>query len=172
MRTTSEAAAITAVFVVADEVADQYHLRPPVALGLGRVADRLDVALVEMLEAGELNARRVAGSTARLEVVGDLNNGRHRFAHLAEKLQTDGARDRRHLVQHPAGGDDDAVGAFLLDAGNAAEKLVGDILAQPVLAAAGAGMVRISSPSSFLPLGSKALEAELDVSCSWILPKL
>jgi hypothetical protein len=125
------------LLVVADDVADQHHLRPAVALGLGRVADGLDVALVQVLEAGQLDAGGVAG-TARLEVVGDLDDGRHGLAHLAEKFETDGARDRRHLVQHPARGDDDAVGAFLLHPGHAAEELVGDVLAQPDLAAGGA----------------------------------
>ena len=39
--------------VVADDVADQHHLRPAVALGLGRVADGLHIALVEVFEAGQ-----------------------------------------------------------------------------------------------------------------------
>ena len=64
MRTTSEAALRDGVVVVADDVAEQHHLRPAVALGLGRVADRLHVALVEMLEAGEDRAAR-----PRVEVV-------------------------------------------------------------------------------------------------------
>ena len=46
------------LFVVTDEVADQHHLRPTMALGLGRVADGLHVALVEVLEAGQLHAGR------------------------------------------------------------------------------------------------------------------
>ena len=66
MRTTSDAAFATAIVVVADDVAEQHHLRPPVALGLGRVADRLHVALVEVLEAGEHHARgAVFGSASR-----------------------------------------------------------------------------------------------------------
>ncbi len=56
MRTTSEAARHHGVFVVADDVADQHHLRTAVALGLGRVADGLHVALVEVLQAGQLHA--------------------------------------------------------------------------------------------------------------------
>ena len=39
--------------VGADDVADQHHLRPAVALGFRRVADGPDVALVEVFEAGE-----------------------------------------------------------------------------------------------------------------------
>ena len=42
--------------VVADDVADQHHLRERVALGLGRIADRAQIALVEMLETGEERA--------------------------------------------------------------------------------------------------------------------
>ncbi len=49
---------------------------------------------------------------------------------------------RRHLVQHPARRDDDAVGAFLLHARHAAEELVGHVLAQADLAAGGARHAR------------------------------
>ena len=48
------------VFVVADDVAEQHHLRQRAALGLRRVADGAQVALVEMLETGELHAARRA----------------------------------------------------------------------------------------------------------------
>ena len=60
MRITSDAAFADRVVVVADDVAEQHHLRPAVALRLGRVADRLHVALVEVLEAGEDRAVRAA----------------------------------------------------------------------------------------------------------------
>ncbi len=121
------------VFVGADDIADQHHLRPAVALGLGGVADRLHIALVEMLEAGQLHAGGQPRA-ARLEVVGDLDNARHGIAHLAEEFEADGARHRRHLVQDPDCRSDDAVAAFLLHAGQAGEKLVGDVLAQAGLA--------------------------------------
>ena len=45
------------VLVVADDVADQHHLRPPAAARLGGVADRLEVALVQVLEARQDRAR-------------------------------------------------------------------------------------------------------------------
>ena len=85
------------VVVVADDVAEQHHLRPAVALRLGRVADRLHVALVEMLEARE---DRAAGP--RVEVALDLDDRRRRIAHLAEELEAHGADRRRHPVQHEA----------------------------------------------------------------------
>ncbi len=42
--------------VVADDVAEQRHLRQRAALGLGGVADRAQVALVQVLEAREPHA--------------------------------------------------------------------------------------------------------------------
>ena len=97
MRITSEAAFATAVVVVADDVAEQHHLRPAVALRLGRVADGLHVALVEMLEARE---DRAAGP--RVEVALDLDDRRRRIADLPEELEAHGADRRRHPVQHEA----------------------------------------------------------------------
>ncbi len=96
MRTTAEAAAVDRGFVVADDVADQHHLRPAwprPALGLGRVADRLHVALVEVLQAGQHDRGAAVGSA--VEVILDLDDGRHRLAHLAEELQAHGAHVRR-----------------------------------------------------------------------------
>ncbi len=56
--------------------------------------------------------------------------------HLAVKLQADGARMRRHLVQDEARRRDDAVATFLLHAGQASQKLVCHVLAEPFLAKA------------------------------------
>ena len=39
---------------IADDIADQHHLRQRAALGLGRIADRAQVTFVEMFQAGEL----------------------------------------------------------------------------------------------------------------------
>ena len=87
------------VGIVADDVAEQHHLRQRVALALGRVADRAQIALVEMLEAGENRAALLR----RLEqVVLDFDDARNRVARLAEELEADGARMRGHLVQDPA----------------------------------------------------------------------
>ena len=146
-------------FVVANDIADQYHFGSAVTLGLGGVADGLHIAFIQMLEACQLYACRVAGA-ARFEIVGDLDDGRHGFPHLAEEFQTDGTGDRRHLVQYPAGSDDDAVGAFLLDARHAAEEFVGDILAQADLAAGGTGQGERFFIEQFLAARIKTAQAE------------
>ena len=87
-----------------------------------------------MLQPRQLHPGGMTG-TAGLEVVGDLDDGRHGLADLPEELQTDRARHRRHLMQHPARSHDQPVGAFLLHARHAAEELVGHVLAQSDLAA-------------------------------------
>ena len=56
MRTTSEVARRDRGLVVADDIAEQRHLRQRAALGFGGVADRAQVALVHVLEARELHA--------------------------------------------------------------------------------------------------------------------
>ncbi len=124
-------------FVVTDEVADQHHLRATMALGLGRVADGLHIALVHVFQTGQQDSGGLAVA-ARFEVIGDFDDGRHCFAHLAEKFEANSTRHWWHLVQYPARGDDDAIGALLLHARHAAEELVGDVLAQSGLATGGA----------------------------------
>ena len=104
------------VFIVADDVAEQHHLRQHAALGLGGVADRAQVALVQVFQAGQ---DRAALAGLGFEVILDLDDRRHRLARLAEEFQADGARELRHLVQDPARRGDQAVAAFLLDAGQA-----------------------------------------------------
>ena len=61
---------------------------------------------------------------------------------VAEELQAHRARVRRHAVHDPARAGDQAVAAFLLDAGQAGEELVGDVLAQAFLAEGAAGDVQ------------------------------
>ena len=125
------------VFIVANQVADQHHLRAAMTFSLGGVTNGLQITLIEVLQAGQQYAE-FAPTAFGFEIVGDLDDGRDGFAHLTEEFETDGARVRRHLVQYPTGGDDDAVGTLFLYAGNTAQKLVGDVLAQPNLAAGGA----------------------------------
>ena len=103
------------VVVVADDVAQQHHLRPSVPLGLRGVADGLHIALVEMLEAGQHDAR-VAFLRQGIDAVLDLDNGRRRIAHLSEEFEADGADGRRHCVQDEARACNEPVAAFFLDA--------------------------------------------------------
>ena len=85
-----------------------------------------------MLEAGEDGAMR-----AGIEIVLDLDDRGHRVLGLPEKLQTDRADMAGHAMQHPACRGDQAVAAFFLDARQTGQELVGDILAQTLLAKAG-----------------------------------
>ncbi len=48
------------VFIVADDIADQHHLREGVALALGGVADRAQVALIQVLQACQDGAARLS----------------------------------------------------------------------------------------------------------------
>ncbi len=119
--------------VVADDVADQHHLRERVALRFRGVTDGAQVALVEVFQAGQDRA----AALGRLEqVVLDFDDARNRIARLAEELEANGARMSRHLVQHPARRRDEPVAAFLLHAGQARQEFVGDVLAEPFLAKA------------------------------------
>ncbi len=120
------------IVVVADDVADQHHLREGVALALGGIADRAQVALIQVLQAGQDSAAGFLG--LGVEVVLDLDDARDRVARLAEELQAHGADRLGHAVQDPARAGDDAVAAFLLHAGQAGQELVGDVLAEAFLA--------------------------------------
>ncbi len=120
------------IVVVTDDVADQHHLREGVALALGSVADRAQVALVQVLQASQDGAAGLLG--LGVEVVLDLDDARDRVARLAEELQAHGAGRLGHAVQDPARAGDDAVAAFLLHAGQTGQELVGDVLAQTFLA--------------------------------------
>ena len=51
--------------ILADDVAEQHHLRQRAALRLGRVADGAQIALVQMLEPGEQRAPRRLGARRR-----------------------------------------------------------------------------------------------------------
>ena len=119
------------VLVVADDIADQHHLRQYRALGLGRVADRAQITLVEMFEAGKLHAGSLRFV---IEEILDLDDRGNRMARVTEELHADGARVLGHAMQHPASGSDQTVAAFLLHARQAAQKFVRDVLAQADLA--------------------------------------
>ena len=127
------------VGVVAGDVAEQHHLGQAAALALGGVAHRLQVAVVQVLQAGQQRAGALL--LGKHEVL-DLDDAGHRVLGVAEELQAHGARVRRHAVHHPARAGDQAVAAFLLDAGQAAQELVGHVLAQAFLAEGLAGNVQ------------------------------
>src|SRR6202166_3533513 len=81
--------------VLADDVAEQHHLRQRAALRFGAVADGAQVALIQMFEAGENGALGLGG---RLEVPGDLDDAGNRVARLTEEFQAHGADMLRHAV--------------------------------------------------------------------------
>ena len=143
------------VGVVAGNVAHQHHLGQSAALGLGGVTDGLEVAVVQVFKA------RQDGAAALLlgehEVL-DLDDAGHRVLGVAKKLEADRARVRRHFVHDPAGAGDQAVAAFFLDAGQAAQKLVGDVLAQAFLAKGSAGNVEPLGAHRRLAVGFKVVE--------------
>ena len=118
------------VLVVAHDVGDEDHARPSPALRLGGVADRLHVALVQVLEAGEDRLR------VRFHVALHLDDGGHRPLHVAEELEAHRAHVLRHAVQDEGRRGDEAVAAFLLHAGEPREELVGHVLAEALLAQA------------------------------------
>jgi hypothetical protein len=130
--------------VVADDVAHQHHLRQPTArqraLALGGVAHGLQVAVVQVLQARQ--DRAVLALRLGEHEVLDLDDARHAVLRVAEELEAHGAHVRRHAVHDPARAGDQAVAAFLLDAGQAGQELVGDVLAQAFLAEHAAGNVQ------------------------------
>ena len=122
-----------AVFLVAGDIGDQHHLRPFVTAGLGRITDRPQIAFVQMLQT------RKQGVRMGVEIILDLDDGRHGQRHVAKELQTNRAHMLGHSVQDEGGRRNETVAAFLLNAGQAGQKLVGDVLAEADLAEAGAG---------------------------------
>ncbi len=121
-------------FVLADDVADQNHLRQSTALGFGAVTDGAQVALIEVFQARKYRAIGFCG--ARVQVPLDLDDAGNGIASLAEEFQAHRTRVLGHAVQDPARGSDQAVAALLLHAGQSPEEFVGDILAQTHLAKA------------------------------------
>jgi hypothetical protein len=85
-----------------------------------------------MLQAGEDGATW-AFHLGEHEVL-DLDDAGHRVLGVAEELQAHRAHVLGHAVHDPARAGDQAVAAFLLDAGQAGQELVGDVLAQAFLA--------------------------------------
>ena len=62
--------------------------------------------------------------------IADFDDGRRGGGDRTEKFHTHGARVFRHFVQHEGDAGDDAVRAFFLHAGQAAQEFVGNVFAQ------------------------------------------
>ena len=81
---------------------------------------------------------------------------------VAEKFQADGAHTLRHAMQDEGGGGDHAVTALFLYAGKPAEELVGDILAESVLAECAARDFQCLGAYQGFVAGSSPAEVESD----------
>ncbi len=119
--------------VIADHIGDQHHLRAGAAFRFGGVAHRLQIALVQMFQTGQ------QGIGMRIHIGLYFHYRGDRFTHLTEEFQAYGACVFVRAMQDEARRGDDAVAAFLLDAGQAGQEFVGDILAQSGLAECAAG---------------------------------
>ena len=147
------------VGIVAGDIAQQHHLgQMAVALlALGRVTHGLEVAVVQVFKTGQQHARALL--LGEHEVL-DLDNGGHGILGVAKELHAHGARMRGHTVHHPARAGDQAVRAFLLDAGQAREEFVGHVLAQAFLAESAARNVQTLGSDRDLAVRLEVLELE------------
>ena len=119
--------------IVAHHIGDQHHLWTGAAFRFGGIAHRLEIALVQMFQPGQQSAGM------RVHIGFDFHDRGNRIANLAEEFQAYGAGMLVGAMQDEARRGDDAVATFLLDAGQAGQEFVGDILAQPHLAECTAG---------------------------------
>ena len=62
--------------------------------------------------------------------IADFNNGRGSGGDRTEKFHTHSARVFRHFMQYEGNTGDDAIRAFFLHAGQAAQEFVGNVFAQ------------------------------------------
>jgi hypothetical protein len=83
----------------------------------------------------------------------DVDDRRHRIFRVAEELEADRARVRRHLVHDPTRTGDQAVATFLLDARQTGEELVGDVLAEAFFSERAAGNVELLGAFQLLARG-------------------
>ena len=119
------------VGVVAGNVTKQHHLGQAAALGLGGITHRLQIAVIQMLQSGQQHTRALL--LGEHEVL-DFDNAGHGVFGIAKKLQAHRAGVAGHAVHHPARAGDQAVTTFFLNTGQAAQKLVGHVLAQALFA--------------------------------------
>ncbi|MNV08932.1 hypothetical protein D3C71_994100 [compost metagenome] len=146
------------VGVVARDVAEQHHLgQAAVLLRLGGVAHGLQVAVVQVLEAGQQHARALL--LGEHEVL-DLDDAGHGVLGVAKELQAHGARVLGHAVHHPARAGDQAVAALFLDARQAREELVGHVLAEALLAEGAARNIEALGAQLRLAVGGVVLQLE------------
>ena len=110
-----------------------------------------------MLQAGENDA---AALLLGKHEVDDIDDAGNRVARIAEKFQANGPGLRRHAVQNPARAGDQSVAALLLDSGKSTQKLIGDVLAQPLLAKAGARYVQSLAAFERLAVGLVVVQFE------------
>ena len=90
----------------------------------------------------------------------DLDDAGHCVLGVAKKLKADRARVRRHFVHDPAGACDQAVAAFFLDTGQAAEEFISDVFAQTFFAKSLARDVQALGTNRRLAIGFKVIELE------------
>ena len=145
--------------IVAGDVTQQHHLgQMAVALlALGRITHGLEIAVVQVFETGQQHARALLLGE---HIVLDLDDGGHGILGIAKELHAHGARVRRHAVHHPARAGDQAVGAFLLDAGQTRQELVRHVLAQSFLAESAARNIQAFGAQVSLAVGFKVFELE------------
>ena len=145
------------VGVVTGDVTNQHHLGQGAALGLGGVAHRAQVAVVQMLQAGQQHAGALL--LGEHEVL-DFDDAGHGVARMAKELHAHGAGVAGHAVHNPAPGGDQAVAALFLDARQAAQELVRHVLAQAFLAEARARDVQALGAYQGLAVGLKVFQLE------------
>ena len=115
------------IFIVADDIANQYHLGQDTALGFGRVTDRAQISLVQVLQSGQDCAALLGFG---IEEILDFNNRWNCITGLTKKLQANSAGLLRHLVQNPARRGDKTIASFFLDTRQTSQEFVCNVLAQ------------------------------------------
>src|SRR5690606_25420445 len=113
----------------------QGHFGEGSPLALGGIADRAQITLVQMFQARQNGTHPLPFG---IQIVLDLDNRRDGVTSLTKKLQTDRACMRGHAMQYPPRRGDQAVAPFFLNARQACQKLVSDVLSKARLTKTGA----------------------------------
>ena len=141
--------------IIAGNITHQHHFGQAATARLGGVTHGPQVAVIQMLQAGQQNARALL--LAEHEVL-DLDDAGHRVPGVAKELQAHGARVRRLAVHDPARAGNQTVATLFLDTGQAAQELVGHVLAQAPLAESGAGNVELLGTQQRLAVSGEILQ--------------